>query len=174
MKEWNEFTGRRKIGFNKKGCQKQNNVVSHAQIYTHHRYASLYSTKNSQKFSPSRSWMEFFVLFVCVICVSLIEVLWTIALCEWRKGKFSPAHSRKRIHLEDLLISPPSLAPWPRLFIYPPLFPLARLLMSTLPTDPSPGCPFEGTRFLPRLQGTTRLRLQPAPEKEKRSVTRYE
>lgn len=84
-----------------------------------------------------------------------------------RKGKFGPAHTREKIHLAGLLISPflTSLGPPSPSILYPsnPLSLSNRLLMSPLPTDPPPATGSQGSlrpsrallgrRFLPRPGG---------------------
>lgn len=111
---------------------------------------------------------------------------WTFLDGKWvrKKGGWIDSYQRK-LHLASLLISPPfSISLTPPLYLAFPFWLLNRALMNPLPTDPPPAtvsqrclCPSPallGRRFLPRPRGTRHILLQPAQEKEKRTVTRYE
>ncbi len=132
----------------------------------------------------------FFVLpRLSVICLS--RYLFSEGFCDWSAVDHPFMRKGEKGNLDQLIAEegytwpaywfPPSLPPF-----YPsiPLSFSNTLLMSPLPTDPPPAtvsqgslCPSPGLlgrRFLPRPRGTRHILLQPAQEKEKRTVTRYE
>lgn len=120
-------------------------------------------------------------------------VLQGLCFCDWSAVDHPFMWKGKKGDLDQLIPHkgytwlaywfPPSLPPLPLPSIHPFLFP-NRLLMSPLPTDPPPAIVSQGSlrpslallgrRFLPRPRRTRHILLQPAQEKEKRTVTRYE